>query len=58
MAKSLKDKLVDMVVMTLARDATRGFLNKAKKAIKETKSKSNVRKRDTADDDVDSDLEP
>ena len=57
MAKSLKDKLVDMVVMTMARDATRTVLDKAKKAFKDTKSKTNIRKRDKAED-RDDDLEP
>lgn len=56
MAKTLKDKLVDMVVMTVARDATRTVLDKAKKVYKDSKDKTNVRKRNR--DERDDELEP
>lgn len=56
MAKTLKDKLVDMVVMTVARDATKSALDKAKKIYKDSREKTNVRKRDRSD--RDDELEP
>ena len=56
MTKSLKDKLVDMVVMTVARDATRTVLNQAKRGYTDAKEMTGVRKR--TDEDKDEELEP
>jgi len=54
MAKDLKNKLVDMVVMTVARDMLRTSMEKVKKVYRESRDKTNVRsrKREEKDDEL------